>query len=144
MKQSLVLIIAVFFCALQNTSAQNTTEPNFITTINPDGIYTVNFLLEGEFETAFWDKDFITIEIQVKDNQGKHHITRHLASEGRYELLKVGNKNELTIVMPNRRKKVKVNGHNYEDELTFRIMLPHYTTLSNWENTDALIASITH
>mgnify|MGYP000335808599 CR=1 FL=1 len=143
MKQSLAIMAAIFLCLNSNLSAQKDTPLNYITTINPEGKDKINFLLDGEFEMEFWDKDYISIEIEIKDNQNKHHITKHLASEGRFELRKLNEEDALTIVMPNRRKKVKVNSMNYEDELTFRILLPHYTTLSNWENTDGLIASLT-
>lgn len=142
MKNSILLTAAILLCALTNAFTQENENSHFVTMINPEGKTAVNFLIDGTFDTDFWDKDYIKIEILVKDNRGEYHITKHLAGEGRFDLMKVADGENLNVFMPNRRKKVTVNGNEYEDELTFKIMLPHYTTLSNWQDTDALVATI--
>ena len=129
------LILVSFF-----SFAQEQETVTLVCSKNLHGATDVVLDLNGTVTTSFWDKDYVRITIQIKSNGISKEVIRYLMTQKRFNVSGMRVSDYIfEISMPNIELPAFINGQKIQEEVSYHVILPHYTLAE--QHTDLIAMS---
>lgn len=141
MKKHTFLLAATFISLLSTRiSAQDSPLLHLVSDMATKGAAQITLHVDASVEVAYWDHDYLKVEIQVTQSNLSRVQLKSLAAMGFFKVEALGNAANLALNMPGQLNPVEVNGMKPTSEMTFKITVPCYATvMQHGEHTDLLV-----
>ncbi len=141
MKKHTFLLAATFISMLSTRiSAQDSPLLYLVSDMASNGAAQITLHVDATVEVAYWDHNYLKVEIQVTQSNLSRVQLKSLAAMGFFKVEALGNAANLVVNMPSQLIPIQVNGMKPTNEMTFKITVPRYATVMHYgEATDLLV-----
>ncbi len=135
-------LLATAFISLLTTrnAAQDSPLLHLVSDVASTGATQITLHVDAAIEVAQWANDYLKVEIQVMQSNLNRAQLKSLATMGFFKVEAFGNAANLVLNMPGQLLPVQVNGMKPANEMTFKITVPRYATVTRYgEPTNLLV-----